>query len=723
MKSTILKDTFGSEKRFVTWKLETRKDKTTKLPYSVNGKLASSTDPKSWSTYDEVKERFENIGIVFTPEKDLLGIDIDHCLKGTNINHDEKEKIAELLIEADTYAEISPSGEGLHLFLKLSDPLTLEGNKKLPFELYTSGRYFTITNNPYKEEKPVRTVSSEEAKKILSIIGYPWKKEKKVRALLPSTDSNLPDQALLEKMFRSKNGLEIQKLYEGDTSAHKNDESAADMSLCSHLAFWTKKDASQMERMWLASPLGQRKKTIERKDYRDRTISNAIASCKETYTESTYNKNASDDELDLLYTTSREKEKIYTQNTENMCRILRKHENFKGRLRYDTFKNILEIDVSGEPHQSSLGMKWRMIEDNDAVTYQTKIQVLFPCFGKVGKDMVFDAMIKVSKENRIDSAADYFKSLVWDGEARLDEWLTLTYGTPSDAYHKAVASNWLKGAVKRAIDPGCKFDYVLVLEGPQGSKKSTSLYILGGAWHVETTMSTDNKDFFMQLQGKLFVEFSEGETMSRTEVKKMKAIITTQVDRYRPSYGRFTEDFPRRCVFAMTTNQEQYLKDETGNRRWLPVSVVKEEADIAWLEENREQLFAEAYHRVTKLQETIYEFPKEATLAAQNQRQIVDENADLVGDWYYNKLTQPDRDKGITVHEVFQKCLNGGFNSRPLDKYSEMKITNILKNSLRLVKRREMQEGFRAWRWFNPNAPLDAEVNREMTVDEIMETF
>src|ERR1019366_5023328 len=118
-------------------------------------------------------------------------------------------------------------------------------------------------------------------------------------------------------------------------------------------------------------------------------------------------------------------------------------------------------------------------------------------------------------------------------------------------------------------------------------------------------MSTDNKDFFMQFQGKLFVEFSEGETLNRTETKKMKAIITTQFDRYRPPFGRSSQDFPRRCVFAMTTNQEEYLKDETGNRRWLPVRLVKKTADTEWLAENREQIFAEAYHRVITLKETI----------------------------------------------------------------------------------------------------------------------
>jgi putative DNA primase/helicase len=315
--------------------------------------------------------------------------------------------------------------------------------------------------------------------------------------------------------------------------------------------------------------------------------------------------------------------------------------------------------------------------------------------------MIFDAIVKVAKECAIDSASDFVKALVWDKQARLDTWLSKTFGCPDDIYHQAVASNWLKGMMKRITEPGRKFDYVLVLEGAQGSRKSTSLAILGRDWHVETTMGTDSKDFFMQFQGKAIIEFSEGETMSRTEVKKMKAIITTQVDRYRPSYGRFTEDFPRRCVFAMTTNQEEYLKDETGNRRWLPAKVVFDHADTDWLEANRDQLFAEAYYRISVLKETTYEFPGDETQKAQEARRIKDPNSDLVVDWYWNECTEDQRLNGITVHQVYKEALHANFPSRPLNRYEEMGIADMLKSALKLTKRRVMIDGRQMMRWFD----------------------
>lgn len=413
------------------------------------------------------------------------------------------------------------------------------------------------------------------------------------------------------------------------------------------------------------------------------------------------------DELDLLFVHTAKGEKKFIQNTENMCRILRKHSDFKGRFRFDEFKSNFEI---------SINKKWRGFELGDEIDIQSVIAIAFSCFSKVDKNMVYDAMIKVAKENSIDSAADYIRSIVWDKTPRVDEWLTSTYGTASDAYHKAVASNWLKGLVKRIIDPGCKFDYVLVLEGPQGSRKSTSLAVLGASWHVETTMSTDNKDFFMQFAGKAIVEFSEGETMSRTEVKKMKAIITTQIDRYRPPWGKISQDFPRRCVFAMTTNQEEYLKDETGNRRWLPVKLVLSHADVEWLEKNRDQLFAEAYYRVSVLKEKIYEFPEQDTLDAQDARRISDPNAEPIAHWYFNKLSIADREAGITIYQVYRDAVNSGnVYSRPINKYEEMQIADVLKRTLGLIKKREMNDSVRQWKWYNPHPETSIEVTDEMT--------
>lgn len=397
--------------------------------------------------------------------------------------------------------------------------------------------------------------------------------------------------------------------------------------------------------------------------------------------------------LDLLFTLQgKDMIKVYTLNMENICRILRKHDDFKDRFRYDIFKNKIEMKTLDE---------WCPMEDKDALNIQSEISVAFSYFQKVNKQMVFDAITLVAYENKIDSAIEWIQSLTWDQTPRLDTWLCHAYGVTDNIYHKSVGSNWLKAIAKRIMVPACKFDHVLVLEGPQGAMKSESFNELVGLdQHIETVMGTESKDFYMQFMGKLVVEFSEGETLSRTEVKKMKGIITTRVDTFRPPYERTTKDFPRRCVFAMTTNQDQYLKDETGNRRWLPVKVILEQANVQWIKENKDQLFAEAYHKVITKHETFWEFPKAETEFEQSNRRIDDPNADLIVDWYYNLGAQRKCD-GITIHEVYRDVFGMGFSSKPLTKYEEMAVAGVLKDVLKLTKRRMTDKGAKSTKWFD----------------------
>lgn len=717
--SSPLIERYGEEKRWVNWKLIERDGKKTKIPYVTKTKAASSTDPATWRNYEAVSiaadngsNNFNGVGIVLH-DSTLLCIDIDHVVMDGKIYSPVAEKILDLLKKANSFTEISQSGTGIHIFLELESGFTPLVNKKAPFEIYTTGRYIATTDNSYdKKPKKLRKVAEAELLEILATIGYPWDTGAKVEvpndtassatvaSSFTSEQEPLTDDDLLEKMFKSKNGDEVKKLYDGNVTEYESDVSKADMALLAHLAFWTRKDPTQMERVWLASPLGNREKTQKREDYRKRSIRNAISNCKDIYTVPESKLIMGSTALDLLFVTDSKKNKVYIQNTENMARILRKYPLFAGRFRFDQFKNTMEIkdETSGE---------WRNIIDADAIAIQTKISINFPHFGKVGKEMVYDAMIHVSRENAFDSAIDYVTKIKWDGVERLDSWLTSVYNVPDDLYHKAVGANWMKGLVKRIVHAGCKFDYVLVLEGEQGTKKSTSLNVLGQMnakdnLHVETTMSTDSKDFFMQFQGKAIIEFSEGETLSRTEVKRMKAIITTQSDKYRPAYGRTSEDFPRRCVFAMTTNQSEYLKDETGNRRWLPVAC-EGSANIEWLQENKDQLFAEAYHRVVDKKETTYEFPEEETKAAQLSRRIADPNTELIMNWYINNCTLQQKEAGVSIQDVFSGAFLGNFSSNPkgLDRAKEMAIAAVLKDDLGLTKKRSSVKGVQAWRYFD----------------------
>lgn len=687
-----LVERFAEEPRWVNWEYAKRKGKMTKMPITLTGNAASSTDPKTWSTYDQVMACDpEKIGIVFTSEKKLLGIDIDKCIVDGKMD----PKVEQFIKECDTYTEISPSGTGVHLFFELTEPLILAANRHEHYECYTEGRYFTVTGKVY-HDAPIKKIDEMDAQFNLQKIGYPWGNKKKDEVFSKENEARVslleapPATYILDKMFAARNGAEIQKLYNGDISDHGDDYSRADMALLNHLAFWCGKDAARMEEIWLASPLGKRKKTQERADYRQRSIAAAISHTTEVYTPRSERgeSEVTMDDLDLMYTFKGKGEKVYYKNTENVARLLNRHPQFKGTFQFDEYKGYIFRKIDG---------RWRPLKDWDALDVQTKISVLFEEFANVGKEMVYDAILKVAYDNKIDSGADYIRSLKWDGTERLSKWLHIVYGTPADEYHTSVGSNWLKGLVKRITDPGCKFDYVLVLEGKQGIRKSTSLAILAGILgHVETVVSSEQKDFFLQMLGNAIIEFSEGETLSRSEVKHLKSVISTATDKYRAPYGKATEEHPRRCVFAMTTNQTEYLKDETGNRRWLPVSVTKM-ADVEWLKENREQLLAEAYAKIVK-GETTHEFSGDLE-EQQEARRVRDPNTDLIVNWYW---TQPQgtREAGVTTTDVYVHALHGGFATREISRAIEMSISDVLKNQLKLDSKRVMINGARSMRYF-----------------------
>ncbi len=395
---------------------------------------------------------------------------------------------------------------------------------------------------------------------------------------------------------------------------------------------------------------------------------------------------------------------IYPRNTENVFVILTHHPEFAGRFRYDKWKMRRErFD----------GKHWNELdEDNDITPIQRFIQRAYVQFRLIGKETVRDAVADVCNENAYDSAEDWLRKIVWDGKPRIDQWLSIVYGVEDNEYHKAVGSNWFKGIALRITQPGSKFDSVLILKGLGGIGKTTSMEIIGGKcksvkkendWYAETTMKSDHKDFPLLFRGKMIIEFSEGHTLSASETQQMKSVVSTRSDRYRDPYGRTMRDVPRRCVFTLTTNQDRPLKDETGNRRYFPVDVKAGFSDLEWLENNRDQLFAESLYRIEVLKESTHEFP-ECASAIQEENMEESPYEEKVRKWLEEPYVyDPSLGKksvnlsdGILLSDVWESAL-GGSSSR-----LDWRITRNLGLAMRasgLERRRIMVNGDQRWRW------------------------
>jgi hypothetical protein len=272
-------DQFGDDRRWVLWRYATRDGKKTKVPYQVNGRMAKVNDPSTWATYATVQKAFQaskkydGPGIVLH-NGTLLGCDGDHKLTNGSIND---PAWTELIEAANSYTEITPSGEGLRILIALTEPLNLTNNKSqsLGIEFYTENRYLTFTGRVYGDVKPIRTVTPDEARQLMGITGWPWQKGAPVPAARSTSHPMDNDMALLEHMFASQSGELIKALWEGDTTGFPS-ASEADWALVRHLVWWTGHDKDRVERLWLQSTLGERGKVMDRQDYRDRTINNAM---------------------------------------------------------------------------------------------------------------------------------------------------------------------------------------------------------------------------------------------------------------------------------------------------------------------------------------------------------------------------------------------------------------------------------------------------------------
>jgi predicted P-loop ATPase len=325
--------------------------------------------------------------------------------------------------------------------------------------------------------------------------------------------------------------------------------------------------------------------------------------------------------------------------------------------------------VQPPPHETN---------DDDITRIQEWLQ--FMGMPRVGREIVGQAIEAFARERRFHPVRDWLDGLVWDGSSRLDRWLFSYFGAAAEdndaiEYVAAIGRMFLIAMVARVFEPGCQADYMLVLEGDQGILKSSACRALAGAWFSDSLPETiQSKDARQHLRGKWLVEVSELAAFSKADTEALKAFITRREERYRPPFGRHDVAEKRQCLFIGTTNQDMYIKDQTGGRRFWPVKCTA--IDVAGLALVREQLFAEAVVRFRRGERwwPTAEDERKFFKPQQEKRLEDDPWLPVVSEWLRLRT-----ETSFTVSQIARECLGFDGNSR-IGTVEARRITNILRD-------------------------------------------
>lgn len=553
----------------------------------------------------------------------------------------QPREIYRMMLRCDCWMELSPSGFGLHSVgesetLIKSFQANVPGQAHTGFAVYNASRYFTVTGHQLnagsfktdilpllellQEAVPKHSVNGHIAvaaaaasAESVPVSAAPAEAAPVLPALGPAPEDDSgsyepSDEDVIRLVRLDKRGA---ILWNGGDPGGLEDSSHSglDLALCQRICFYGGRDPQRIDRIFRQSMLYRDKWEEREKDYRNPTIALAIGmtsklfvwkrqakKAKKAAVANGHNAASVPAEPDGAVRSAWKELLLRTEKGKVMCCLANADIAFRfspawqDGIVLDEFANVIRT-VKGRIPQTPLGdvPSWTDTSSTKAAIWLQKQGV------PVTSSIVHEAVLAIAHDHRIHPLRKWLESLVWDGEPRIDRWLVNYLGAEETGYVCLAGAWWLGQAVARAFHPGTQADYCLVLEGPQGQKKSQALRVLAGdEWFTDQIADFANKDSSLDLQGKWIIELGEFDRMAH-KPSVVKAFLTRQEDHFRPPYGRFAENFPRQCVFAATVNLDEYFADDTGNRRFWPVrcGVI----DLAALAADRDQLWAEAVER------------------------------------------------------------------------------------------------------------------------------
>jgi putative DNA primase/helicase len=386
----------------------------------------------------------------------------------------------------------------------------------------------------------------------------------------------------------------------------------------------------------------------------------------------------------------------FLSTANNLNLILANDENLKELFKYNVFDSKRYILRSAP---------WREVEEAEPmrnVDYAGVRNYIETTYGISSSNKIEDSLSLEIERNSFHPIKDYLLESKWDGVSRIGSVLPAYFGAEDTVYTREAFKKMLVASVARIMEPGCKFDYALILVGTQGLKKSSFLNILGRGWFSDSFNTVQGKESFEQLQGAWIIEIAELSAFRKSEVESIKHFIAKQKDDFRPAYARSPETFKRQCVFFGTTNNLEFLKDPTGNRRFWPVlcgvnNVTKDvfkdlpkEIDQIWAEAFElyicgETLFLskEVEEQARVLQELHSEKDERLGVVLEYLDRLLPEDWDSKDIYDRRQWLENPENRGTEIRdyvctaEVWCECL--GKNREDMSRYNTREVNDILR--------------------------------------------
>ncbi len=364
-----------------------------------------------------------------------------------------------------------------------------------------------------------------------------------------------------------------------------------------------------------------------------------------------------------------------------------------------------EVEFLRAPEWDYSVFKGKSLDDQDLIQikyYISRVHSFEP-----HKNILGEACFLLGKRKSYHPVKKFIETEKWDDEPRVDKWLINSIKCLDNEYTRAAASKFLIAAVSRIYNPGCKFDYMLIIEGRQGIGKSTLVEKLSKEWYLDTNFGHKDKDLIDSMRGAFIIEISELSGMNKKDVDWLKSFLSKKVDRVRLAYAARSKDFRRKCVFMGTYNpsgNNMYLRDDTGNRRFWPVEC-GDNLDIEYIRNNCGQLWAEALVRY-KSGEKLYidnQHALEILSGIHKARELESPTFHEIRDWLkFRKMSE------VTMQEIIGDCLKVNMNGKmPRDMLSLSTTIGIIMRKLSWTKGTNENSN----RYYEPQLNFEEDLN------------